>query len=158
MPLKCFEKPNRTQRRKWTAKHVGQVYCIALRGGVPRVDLEAEIRKCVEPDKKPGSSEALEALAAAAQALEANNDMLNADAAFLERFNIFASALAVAFRLIARFARPAAVATVALPALQKLATERLGLLTERVAANDATLRVIRRAAANEANRLRTGSF
>lgn len=157
MPIKCHRVENRSHPRVWTAKKVGQVFCIALRGGVPRADLEAEIRKCTEPDRKPGSSEAVEALIAAAQALEQNNEMINADAAFLERFNIFASSLGVAWRLIARFFRPAAALAVTTVALEKLATARIEQLTVRKAANDVVIRIVRRAAANASNFLRTGT-
>lgn len=157
MPLKCFQKPNRKEPRTWKAKNVGQVYCLALRGGVTRAELEAEIRKCVEPHRDPRSSEALEALLAAARALEENNVMLDADAAFLERFQALSLSMAVALRLIARFFRPAAVLTVGLPALQKLATERIQQIVVRRAANDEAVRIARRAAANEANFLRTGT-
>lgn len=156
MPLKCFLKPNRTKPRRWSAKTVGQVYCVALRDGVPRVDLEREIRKCVEPDSKR-DSEAAEALAVAEQALLQNNQLLDADADSLQRFMGIPVVNAVVLRLISRIPIVGPVLAGAIPALRTYAAVRLGQTTVQKAANDAALVIVRRAAANERAFLRTGT-
>lgn len=47
MPLVCFNRPNRKERRVWTAKKVGQVCGYALRDGSTVGDLQAELEECL---------------------------------------------------------------------------------------------------------------
>lgn len=47
MPLVCFNRPNRTERRVWTAKKVGQVCGYALREGSTPSELQRELEDCL---------------------------------------------------------------------------------------------------------------
>lgn len=47
MPLVCYERPNRTTRRVWTAKKVGQVCEYALREGSTPSELKEELEDCL---------------------------------------------------------------------------------------------------------------
>lgn len=157
MPLKCFEKPNRKITRFWTAEKVGQVACIALKQGhATRAQIETEIAKCASPDRKR-SSEALEALQQAEVALEANNEVLDADARSLNQFLALPLFGAIVLRLITRIPVAGPVLAVGLPLLREVATARIRQITVQKAANDRAIDIVRRAAANEARFLRTGT-
>lgn len=48
MPIKCYEKPNRTKKRPFTAKACGRIVCYAIEDGASRKELEEEIDKCLD--------------------------------------------------------------------------------------------------------------
>jgi len=157
VPLKCFERPNRTRVRTWTKEHVGQVYCIVRRQGVTKLELEKEFAKCDVPEGEKRSSEALEAMQVGIVAIEESTVILDADAAYLQRFLSLMTFAALLLRIIQKIPRVGPVVSVGLVALRELAAVRLGRITVQKAANDEALIILRRAAANEARFIRTGT-
>lgn len=157
MPLKCFFKPQRTKRRVFTAEKIGKIACELMREGSSTLaEIEAEIAKCVRRDRSR-SSDALEALEAAAVALEQNNVVIDADARSLNAFLTLPLVGRLVLALIARIPVAGPILAVGLPAIRELATVRIASITAQKAANDATLLIVRRAAANEARFIRTGT-
>lgn len=47
MTIKCFNKPNRTTVRTYTAKDVGRITCYAINAGVSKQSIQKEIEKCL---------------------------------------------------------------------------------------------------------------
>lgn len=47
MATRCYNKPNRTRERTFTARDVGRIACAAVQDGVTRRDLQREIARCV---------------------------------------------------------------------------------------------------------------
>lgn len=95
----------------------------------------------------------------AAEALDSTNSELNLDADILRRFLSVTAPLLPIVRFGARFlTKRAAVIGAALVLLREVASSRLKQIVVRQAANDATITVLRRAAANEARFFRTGTF
>ena len=47
MVLKCYNKPNRTRTRHFTAKDCGRVVCSALENGANKQDVFREVQKCL---------------------------------------------------------------------------------------------------------------
>lgn len=158
MPQVCFERPNRSSRRVWNAKRVGQVACYAIRDGATLAEIEAEIAKCGRPEERRKSAEAQAALEAAAEALEASNSELTLDSDVLRRFLSTTAPLLPLLRFGARFlTRKMGVVGAGIVAIRQVATARLAQITARTAANDSTIAIVRRAAANEARFLRSGT-
>lgn len=155
MPIRCVERPNRSHARTYKAKDVGRIYCIAIRNGIPKLEIEQEIKKCAEVGDDERRSQAAEALAVAEQAIEANNLVLGTEIEVLQRMLSMLNIVAALGRYIVRIPlAPARVLGASAIALQELAKARLGTIVAQRAANDAALVVVRRAAANEAQFLR----
>lgn len=157
MPIRCVERPNRNGPRYFTADKAIAIACNAIRHGATRAEIEAGIAQCGIGDRRPKSSDALEALAVAVTALEASNAVFDADAQALQRFLIPSLIAGIAQRLIARIPVIGPALAVTLTITREMATERLKQVAVQKAANDAALAVVRRAAANEAQFLRTGT-
>lgn len=158
MPIKCAYKPNRSKVRFWTAKKAIQVSCDAIqRHGASAAAILSGVQQCAGRGKDQKSDEALKAMEAAALALEQSDALFDADLAFLERFLAFTDLSAIIFRIISRLGRAGKAAVAAVLVLRELATGRVKQLAVQRAANDATLALVRRAAANEAQFLRTGT-
>ena len=154
MPLHCTIRPNRTHERHFNARAVARIYCKALSYGVRRVDIEREVVKCSEPEKRP-SSEALEALMAAEQSLVQTDAIFEGEIEMLGRINTFVGLVAALARFLVRIPNPAAKAVGgSVLVIKELAESRLKTIVAQKAANDATLAIVRRAAANEAQFLR----
>lgn len=159
MALKCVVHPNRSVKRFWTAKKAIAVACNAItRHGASAPAVLLGIEQCSKVQKEAKSREALAALEAAARALEDTNQLFDADAQFIQRFLFLTNIGAIAFRIIGSLGRAGKATTGAILILRELATVRLKQIVAQRAANDATLTAVRRAAANEAQFLRTGSF
>ncbi len=47
MPIVCINRPNRAERRVWTARKVGQVCGYALREGATQAELANELEECL---------------------------------------------------------------------------------------------------------------
>lgn len=47
MPIVCINRPNRSERRVWTAKAVGRVCSYAVREGATREELRTELEPCL---------------------------------------------------------------------------------------------------------------
>lgn len=47
MPIVCINRPNRSERRVWTARKVGQVCGYALREGATQTELASELEECL---------------------------------------------------------------------------------------------------------------
>lgn len=157
MPLKCFQKPNRTRVRFWNAKKVGQVACIALRSGASRVEIEGYIAECVGGERRNDPSEAEQALAVAEQALSQNNVVLDADADSLRRFQDLGILNPLVLRILARVPVVGPALATGIVALSRVAASQLARIAVQKAANDAALTVVRRAAANAARFRQTGT-
>lgn len=52
MPLKCYQKPNRTKVRTFTAKDVGRIACYAIDDGALKSDVRREVDKCLGPNEE----------------------------------------------------------------------------------------------------------
>lgn len=48
MTMKCYNKPNRTKRRKFTEKSAGSIVCRVLNEGGNLEELRMEVSKCVD--------------------------------------------------------------------------------------------------------------
>jgi hypothetical protein len=157
VPLHCTVRENRSQTRIWTAKKAIQVACSAISHGASKSAIIAGVNQCGPGGKDAKDEEALQALIAAAQELEAANLLIDADIDFYDRF---ATAFVIPnfLRLIlARIPRYGPALVLAASALREVAAARLTTITAQKAANEATIRILRRAAANEARFLRTGT-
>lgn len=158
MPQKCYEKPNRTAPRVWTAKHVGQVACYAMKHGATRAQIEEEIAKCGRGEKRQKSSEAQQAMEAAIEALDASDSELNLDADFAKRFLSVTAPLLPIIRFGAKFlSRRIGLVGAGIIVIREVASARLKQIAVRTAANDGVKVLLKRAAANEARFLRSGT-
>lgn len=145
MPLKCFEKPNRTKLRPFGARDAARIMCRVTRAGGSKAEIEAHYKKiCTKaPSRK---SQAQEALQAAESALVDNNISLDLAFRDFQVINGLVQGLGLALTFvpgIARFFR------IGPQALNLLITARMGTLTRQQAANADTMAIIRQAAANE---------
>lgn len=140
MPQHCFNRPNRSQPRRWTARAAARAVCAALEAGHSASELRREFANCVPCTETRRRAQS--AVQAAAASLDASNTTLAlADGAL--------TAFEVVFRTLGRITRfvPQARGLVG----PTLALERsLGVVRAEIratrAANDATIRVLRLAA------------
>lgn len=149
MQTRCVDRPDRSNPRPFTTTKVAKLLCELVRRGTTRAEFEKEYeRVCPDAPKRRGTA-AEEALAVAAEALEQNNVMIDADAQALQRFLAFFSLIAVAFRYVGRYVgAPGKVISIGVIAAEAAAKERLAVITIQKAANDSALAIVRRAAAN----------
>lgn len=149
MPLRCVERPNRSKPRTFTARSVGKIYCHAVRNGVPVVEIEQEIRKCKELEERKTDDEQQAAIEAAIAALESSNIVFGNEETTLLRMLQLLNIVAGLGRFLVRIpAAPARAVGAGAIVLKELAESRLKIIVAQKAANDATLSVLRRAAAN----------
>lgn len=47
MPIVCFNRPNRTRKRTFTARDVGRIACQAVKAGVPPSEIVKELEECL---------------------------------------------------------------------------------------------------------------
>jgi hypothetical protein len=154
MTLRCVERPNRSQPRPFTVEKLARLLCALSKAQGEQVKeaFDAKFKEVCPPEEQRRPKAAEEsALEVAAQALEANNAFLSADAMALQRFLSFFVAVSIAFRYVGRWVGvPGKLASIGVVAVEKLAEERLASVLVQKAANDAALEIVRRAAANEA--------
>lgn len=139
MPIKCFNKPNRSQRRFWTAKTAAQAVCYAVAAGASPEEIRQEMAPCVPCETtRRRSNAAQQALAAMARTN-----------AVLDLFATVAQALQRTTRglqFISRFVPQARVAGLALiPVERALGVVGTDIRVAR-AANDAAMTALRLAA------------
>lgn len=146
MPLKCFNKPNRSEPRPFDALDAAKIMCRVVRAGGSKAQIEAHYKRiCVDaPEKR--TSEALEAMEAAMQAIEANNVNLNEAFQIFQIVNGILNAIAL-LGLIIPVARPLRLVAVA---ARVTVQTRMTSITSQIASNDATFVILQQAAANEA--------
>jgi len=151
MTLRCVDRPNRSFPRAFTLTKLAKILCQLTRSGQSKAIFEEEyLRVCPDAPRREGRERGA-ALEVALAALESNQEMLNLDAAALERFLVFFSIVAAAFRMVGRYlGAPAKLVTVGVIAAEAAAKDRLKSIAVQVAANDRAMLIVRRAAANEA--------
>lgn len=136
---------------------MGQVACAAIRHGSTRAEIEREIAKCGIGGRRT-PAETQQALAVAEQALESSNSELTLDSDILRRFVSITAPLVPIVRFGAKFlGRRIGAVAAGLIIVRQIATARLEQVVVQRAANQAALNIIRRAAANEARFLRSGT-
>lgn len=57
MTVKCYNKPNRTRVRTFTAKDVGRIACAAIEDGVSEADIITALEECINFDDKKACEE-----------------------------------------------------------------------------------------------------
>lgn len=151
MTLRCVDRPNRSFPRSFTLTKLAKILCSLTRAGQSKAIFEEEyLRVCPDAPRREGKERAA-ALEVALAALEQNQEMLNLDAAALERFLVFFSLVGVVFRAVGRFVgAPGKLITVGVVAAEAAAKDRLKQIAVQAAANDRAMLIVRRAAANEA--------
>lgn len=139
MPQKCFNKPNRKDPRRWTAKNAAKAVCYAMKAGATASEVRLELRECIEcSEDRRRSQQQQQAL----QALVASeNTFALADAA-LAGIELVARSLG----LLARFVPQTRVVGAALLNAERAVRVVRADIVVRRAANDAVIRVLRQAA------------
>lgn len=152
-------RPNRSKPRHWSMRSVAKVYCHALtRHGGTRAEFEkALLEVCDAAGKEKKTSAAAQALAVAEETIVNNEDILQDS---YRMFQIVNGLLSLLLSLVpfARFGNLAARIVGRASSLPANVVEaQLQVIQIQRAANDAALRIVRQAAANEARFVRAAN-
>lgn len=91
-------------------------------------------------------------------AISTANELFDADALAFERFLAVTNLSAIVFRIIGGLGRAGKATAAGILVLRELASARIKEIAAQRALNDATFAIVKRAAANEAQFLRTGTL
>lgn len=143
--LRCTLRPNRSERRGYTAKDVGRIACYALRDGATPQEILSELRECApcsdDTEQKNALERAMEAIAENQRMIVTVLAVAVAVLALMRFFGVFIA-------LIPR-ALP-----IALPVIVQRITGMQSVLRAQRAANDSVFAIVQRAAANAGSFLR----
>jgi len=99
MPLRCVQRPNRTFERRFNAKAVGRIYCLALEAGESQAEIEAEIDKC-DRIRRDGKVEVEDAQVQVAEATAESESDFQATAEAIRDAMVVALAVLLALRAL----------------------------------------------------------
>ena len=74
--IKCYQKPNRTEERKFTAQDAARIMCYAFKGGASEADMVRRFRFHCKGETKERANQAEEAIALAMENVQENSAQL----------------------------------------------------------------------------------
>jgi hypothetical protein len=150
MPVECKYRPNRSEVRPFAERDAARIICRVVRAGGSKARIDRLYHEiCTDPRGRPQKSAAQAALEHAIANIEANNAELEEAYRMFQIVNLIAQLALqlIPYTRLAQFiSRFVAVAN-RLPS--NIVAAKLDTITAQRAANDAALRILRQAAANE---------